>query len=71
MEVSGEVIEVTPLAAENSDIKIGDQVMALVGGGGYAGKMVILLHCVLVKLGFSITICRVLLGSLPGSNEDT
>ena len=27
----------TPLAAEKSDIKLGDQVMALVGGGGYAG----------------------------------
>ena len=39
----------TPLAAEKSDIKFGDQVMALVGGGGYAGSynyylLIILLH---------------------------
>ena len=36
--VSGKVVEVTPLAAEKSNIKFGDQVMALVGGGGYAGS---------------------------------
>ena len=36
--VSGKVVEVTPLAAEKSNIKLGDQVMALVGGGGYAGN---------------------------------
>ena len=37
LSVSGHVVEVTPLAAEISGIKVGDQVMALVGGGGYAG----------------------------------
>ena len=37
LSVSGTVVEVTPLAADKSDIKVGDQVMAIVGGGGYAG----------------------------------
>ena len=36
--VSGTVSEVTQLAVENTGLKIGDRVMALVGGGGYAGK---------------------------------
>ena len=49
--MSGTVVEVTPLAAEKSDIKLGDQVMALVGGGGYAGTykiLLMLLHCYIV-----------------------
>lgn len=33
------MVEVTQLAAENSDVKVGDDVMALVGGGGYAGRL--------------------------------
>ena len=35
--VSGKVAGVTPYAAERSDIKLGDHVIALVSGGGYAG----------------------------------
>ena len=45
--VSGTVVEVTPLAAEKSDIKLGDHVMALVGGGGYAGTYINALTIVL------------------------
>ena len=41
--MSGTVVEMTDVAAANSDFKKGDKVMALVGGGGYAG-MSILMH---------------------------
>ena len=40
--VSGRVVEMTPLAAQKSDIKVGDEVMALIGGGGYAGMPLLL-----------------------------
>ena len=36
--VSGVVEEVDDVLASQSGIKRGDSVMALVGGGGYAGK---------------------------------
>ena len=35
--VSGVISEVSAEAEENSDFRKGDRVMALVGGGGYAG----------------------------------
>ena len=37
MAVSGVISELSPEAEENSDFRKGDKVMALVGGGGYAG----------------------------------
>ena len=37
LPVAGTVEEMSPLAAEKSGLKQGDRVMALVGGGGYAG----------------------------------
>ena len=40
VEVSGSVAELSPLAAEKTELKKGDKVMALVGGGGYAGKCI-------------------------------
>jgi len=36
VEVAGTVEELSPLAEEKSGLKLGDRVMALVGGGGYA-----------------------------------
>lgn len=36
LEVSGEIVEMTDSAKENSGYKIGDKVCALLGGGGYA-----------------------------------
>lgn len=38
-EVSGTITEMTELARKNTDLKEGDRVMALVGGGGYAGMV--------------------------------
>lgn len=35
--VSGVICNVSDQARENSDLREGDRVMALVGGGGYAG----------------------------------
>ncbi len=35
--VSGVICETSAEAEENSDLRKGDRVMALVGGGGYAG----------------------------------
>ena len=35
--VSGVISKISALAKEESDLKEGDRVMALVGGGGYAG----------------------------------
>ena len=35
--VSGVVSDMGPLAREKSGLKEGDKVMALIGGGGYAG----------------------------------
>ena len=37
--VSGTVAELSPLAGSQSGLKKGDRVMALVGGGGYAGEL--------------------------------
>ncbi len=39
--VSGTITEMTELARKNTDLKEGDRVMALVGGGGYAGKVTV------------------------------
>ena len=39
LAVSGVVCEVSNQARENSDLREGDKVMALVGGGGYAGML--------------------------------
>ena len=36
--VSGVVSRLSSLAREKTSLKEGDEVMALVGGGGYAGK---------------------------------
>ena len=36
LEVSGEIVEMSDIAAEKSNFKIGDKVCALLGGGGYA-----------------------------------
>lgn len=36
VEVSGVICDVSDQAQENSDLRLGDRVMALVGGGGYA-----------------------------------
>ena len=35
--VSGTIQAMSPSARSNSGLKIGDRVMALIGGGGYAG----------------------------------
>ena len=35
--VSGTITELTERARQKTDLKEGDRVMALVGGGGYAG----------------------------------
>ena len=39
LTVAGTVEELSPLAEEKSGLKLGDKVMALVGGGGYAGML--------------------------------
>ena len=44
--MSGNVSEMTQLASERSGLKKGDRVMALVGGGGYAGVCVCVSVCV-------------------------
>ena len=36
LEIAGTIVEVGPVAAQMSDWKIGDEVCALLGGGGYA-----------------------------------
>ena len=36
--MSGTVASLSPLADEKSGLKEGDRVMALIGGGGYAGR---------------------------------
>ena len=36
LEISGEIVEIAPVAKEKSNWKIGDKVCALLGGGGYA-----------------------------------
>ena len=46
--MSGKVSEITQLASERSGLKKGDRVMALVGGGGYAGMCVCACECVCV-----------------------
>ena len=38
LSVSGVVVEVSPQAEARAGLKKGDKVMALLGGGGYAGK---------------------------------
>ncbi len=35
--VAGIVVELGPTAKEQTSLTVGDRVMALVGGGGYAG----------------------------------
>ncbi len=36
--MAGVVAKVSPVAADKSSFKEGDRVMALIGGGGYAGN---------------------------------
>ena len=45
------MVEVTPLAAQKSDIKVGDEVMALIGGGGYAGMPLLLTIIPVITIG--------------------
>lgn len=47
--VAGTVAELSPEAAEKSNLKQGQQVMALVAGGGYAGKLLL--------VSFSLSLC--------------
>lgn len=41
LEVAGKVVQMGSLAAEKSSFKIGDEVCALLGGGGYAEKVAV------------------------------
>ena len=37
--VSGTIAKLSPVAEEKAGFKEGDRVMALIGGGGYAGQL--------------------------------
>ncbi|XP_019863154.1 PREDICTED: quinone oxidoreductase PIG3-like, partial [Amphimedon queenslandica] len=47
VEVSGTIVSLSPLAGSNSGFKIGDRVMALIGGGGYAEYCTAPYQCVM------------------------
>lgn len=47
VEVAGEVVQVGVTAGKMTDIKEGDRVFALVGGGGYAGYCLVPYQCII------------------------
>ena len=47
VEVAGEIVQMGTAASEATDLKEGDRVFALTGGGGYAGYCVVPYHCVI------------------------
>lgn len=67
--VSGVISDMGSLAREKSGFKEGDEVMALVGGGGYAGAYI---HdCLTLSLVVKPLPVRILCGSLPSGVENS